>query len=302
VLATSGLLIALLLVGRLLAALGLVGERGANRLNHVAIAALFPAVILRQAPGLELDPALLLVPAIAWVLVGAGFVVGAVLRHGGLDVATATTVALGVSFGNTAFLGYTLVPALLGDDALPVAVVSDQLGSFIPLSPGGLLAISVAGGGPRPGPLAMLRRVILFPPFIALVVGITVMPEHPPPWLDAGLRLLGHALLPTMAVALGVRLRWRIPPTVRRPLAAVAVGKLVAAPAIALGLATLAGLPPPVRDVVVLQAGMPVMVTVAALLTFAGVAVELATAMVAVTTLASLLTLPAWAALLRTLA
>jgi predicted permease len=53
--------------------------------------------------------------------------------------------------------------------------------------------------------------------------------------------------------------------------------------------------------VVVLQAGMPVMVTIGALLTFAGVAVELAAAMVALSTVASLLTLPAWAALLRVL-
>jgi predicted permease len=63
----------------------------------------------------------------------------------------------------------------------------------------------------------------------------------------------------------------------------------------------LLGLDGTARQVVVLQAGMPVMVTIGALLTIADVAVELAAAMVALTTLGSLLTLPAWAALLRAL-
>lgn len=300
---TFGLLLALMAVGRALAAAGAVGERGADRLNHLAIAVFFPAVILRQAPGLHLEPSLLLVPAIAWVLVAAGVGVGVLLHRRGLEVGTAVAVGLGLAFGNTAFLGYTLVPALLAsadaDEALRFAVVSDQLGSFIPLSTIGLVGISVAGGGPRPGLFTMLRRIVIFPPFIALVVGVTAMPATPPPWLDTVLRVAGQALLPAVAIALGVRLRLHVPPAVRRPLLGVVVGKLVVAPAIALALALLLGLPDLPRDVVVLQAGMPVMVTVGALLTFAGVATELATAMVAVSTLASLLTLPAWAALLR---
>jgi predicted permease len=291
--------------GRLLALGGLAGDRVADALNRAAIAVCFPAVILQHAPGLRLEPSLLLVPVIAWAVIAAGIVVGAVLHRRGLGIGPAVAVALGLGFGNTAFLGYTLVPALVpadvGDEALRVAVVSDQLGSFIGVSTVGLVGVSLAGGGPRPTLAVMLRRILVFPPFIALVVGVTVMPATPPDVVAIPLLWLGRALLPAMAIALGLRLRLTVPHADRGPLAIVVVGKLVAMPAFAWLLATALGLDDTARQVVVLQAGMPVMVTIGALLTFAGVAVELAAAMVALSTVASLLTLPAWAALLRVL-
>jgi len=301
--ATFAVVLGLMLVGRVLARLGIAGDRVADTLNRLAITVCFPAVILQHAPGLRLEPSLLLVPVIAWAVIAAGVVTGIVLHRRGLAIGPAVAVALGLGFGNTAFLGYTLVPALVGDAeaaaALRIAVVSDQLGSFIGVSTIGLLGVSLAGGGPRPGPAAMLRRILAFPPFIALVVGVSVMPATPPDVVAVPLVWLGRALLPTMAVALGLRLRLQVPAADRGPLVGVVVGKLVAMPALALLLALLLGLDGTARQVVVLQAGMPVMVTIGALLTFAGVAVELSAAMVALSTVASLLTLPAWAALLR---
>lgn len=299
---TFAIVLGLMVVGRLLAHLGIAGDRVADALNHAAIAVFFPAVILQHAPGLHLEPSLLLVPVIAWAVIAAGVVVGVVLHRRGLGIGPAVAVALGLGFGNTAFLGYTLVPALVGDDAaaaLPIAVVSDQLGSFIGVSTVGLFGVSLAGGGARPTLTVMLRRILVFPPFIALIVGVTVMPASPPDVVAIPLLWLGKALLPAMAVALGLRLRFRVPHADRGPLLLVVVGKLVAMPALALLLAALLGVEGTARQVVVLQAGMPIMVTIGALLTFAGVAVELAAAMVALSTVASLLTLPAWAALLR---
>jgi predicted permease len=303
VVTTFATVLGLMVLGRWLAHLGVAGDRVADRLNHAAIAVFFPAVILQHAPGLHLEPALLLVPVIAWAVIAAGIGVGVVLHRRGLAIGPAVAVALGLGFGNTAFLGYTLVPALVpadvGDEALRIAVVSDQLGSFIGVSTVGLLGVSLADGGPRPGLAVMLHRILVFPPFIALIVGITVMPAAPPDVIAVPLTWLGRALLPAMAVALGLRLRFVVPHADRAPLVGVVVGKLVAMPALALVLALLFGLDDTTRQVVVLQAGMPVMVTIGALLTFANVAVELAAAMVALSTVASLITLPAWAALLR---
>lgn len=301
VVTTFATVLGLMVLGRLLACTGIAGDRVADALNRAAIAVCFPAVILQHAPGLHLEPALLLVPVIAWAVITAGIGVGVVLHRRGLGIGPAVAVALGLGFGNTAFLGYTLVPALVGEDALRIAVVSDQLGSFIGVSTVGLVGVSLAGGGPRPTPAVMLRRILVFPPFIALVVGVTVMPTTPPDIVAIPVQWLGRALLPAMAVALGLRLRLTLPRADRGPLLVVVIGKLVAMPAFAWLLATVLGLDDTARQVVVLQAGMPVMVTIGALLTFAGVAVELAAAMVALSTVASLLTLPAWAALMRAL-
>jgi malate permease and related proteins len=303
VFSTFAIVLGLMVVGRALAWLGVAGDRVADVLNRAAIAVFFPALILQHAPGLHLEPALLLVPVVAWAVIAAGVVTGVLLHRRGLAIGPAVAVALGLGFGNTAFLGYTLVPALVpadvGDEALRIAVVSDQLGSFIGVSTVGLLAVSLAAGGPRPGLAEMLRRIVVFPPFIALVIGVTVMPATPPDLVAVPLLWLGRALLPAMAIALGLRLRFVVPHADRAPLIGVVVGKLLAMPALALLLALLLGVDGTARQVVVLQAGMPIMVTIGALLTFANVAVELAAAMVALSTVASLLTLPAWAALLR---
>lgn len=298
---TYGLLLSMMAVGRALAAVDVAGPRAADALNRLAVMVFFPAVILRNARDLHVEPALLFVPAVAWGLLGLAVAVGALVRRRGVDVGHAAAIALGLGFGNTAFLGYTLVPALLssaGDDALRFAVVYDQLGSFLGLSSVGLVGVSLASGGKTPSVATMLRRVVLFPPFIALVVAVVARPTWPPV-VDTALLWAGRALLPAMAIALGLRVRLHIPGTIRGALALVVGGKLLVAPALALAVALAVDVDATVRAVVVLQAGMPVMVTIGALLTFAGVAVELATAMVAWSTLASLLTLPLWAALLQ---
>src|SRR3546814_6428673 len=53
---------------------------------------------------------------------------------------------LTVVLGNTSFLGYPLVRALLGESALPYAVVYDQFGAFMLLSTFGLYVLARYGG------------------------------------------------------------------------------------------------------------------------------------------------------------
>ena len=72
------------------------------------------------------------------------------------------------------------------------------------------------------------------------------------------------------------------------------VAKLVVVPAVALGLGVAFGLDGVAADVAVVEAGMPTMVTVGALLALASVEAELAAAVVAWSTLGSLVTLPLW--------
>jgi malate permease and related proteins len=57
-----------------------------------------------------------------------------------------------VPLGNTSFLGFPAVEALLGTDHLPAAVIYDQLGSFLALATYGGYVASRYGTGPPPGP------------------------------------------------------------------------------------------------------------------------------------------------------
>ena len=299
------LLTSLMALGRLLASPRLLGPvhsgRVADLLNRLAISVFFPAAILRQAPGLSASADTAVVAIVPWLLLGVAMVVGLVMVRMGARRGVAACTALGLAFGNTAFLGYAVIPAMLGDDALRFAVVSDQLGSFIGVSTVGLVTISLAAGQQRTTVWTMVRRVLVFPPFIALVVGVTLLPRLPPDTLASVgdvLRIVALPLLPSMAVAMGLRLQLRPPAHLRGPLLGIVVGKLVVMPALALLLVLVLGQHGVARDVIVLQAGMPVMVTIGALLGFKNVETELATAMVAFSTLASLLTLPLWQVLL----
>jgi malate permease and related proteins len=79
---------------------------------------------------------------------------------------------LTVALGNTSFLGYPLTRALIGEHALPYAVVYDQFGAFLILSTFGLWVLARYGGNVpfesrQPTAKDMLLRVVKFPPLWA---------------------------------------------------------------------------------------------------------------------------------------
>lgn len=58
------------------------------------------------------------------------------------------------------------------------------------------------------GPGAMCRRVAMFPPFIALVAALLLIPGPYPPLLDAALVGIGDTLAPLALLSVGLQLRF----------------------------------------------------------------------------------------------
>jgi predicted permease len=208
---------------------------------------------------------------------------------------------LTVALGNTSFLGYPLTRALVGEHALPYAVVYDQFGTFLILSTFGLWALAHYGGSPpdegrAPSWREMALRVAKFPPLWALLAGFTVMPAQPPAWIEGGLQRLSDALLPLAMLTIGLSVRFALPRDELGPLATGLLLKLAVMPALALLLVPLLGLHGQMARVTVLEAAMPSMVTAGALAIAHGLAPRLAAAMVGYGLLLSLVTLPLWAA------
>jgi predicted permease len=199
---------------------------------------------------------------------------------------------LTVPLGNTSYLGYPLTRALLGDAALPYAVAYDQFGSFLILSTYGVVVLAVYAHGVHPRPLHILRRVFTFPAFLALLLALAIAPAPLPHWLTAMLQPLAVALLPLVALAIGLQLKL-VPD--REHLGALASGlllKMLALPALALLLAPLLGLHGAAAQAGVLESAMPPMITAAALASMAGLAPKLAAAMVSYGIVLMLLILP----------
>lgn len=292
------LVLAMLALGYLFQRLRVLPGDAAQTLNLVVLYVCLPAAVLRYVPRLHLEAALLGVVAVPWLLLGATVViVGALSRWLRFRRDEHAVLLLTVALGNTSFLGYPLTRALVGEHALPYAVVYDQFGTFLVLSTFGLWVLARYGGEEAPSMRQMGLRVVRFPPLWALVAGFTVMPAQPPAWLDNGLQRLADALLPLAMLTIGLSVRLTLPRDELKPVLTGLTLKLAVMPALALLLVPLLGLHGEMARTTVLEAAMPPMVTAGALAIAHGLAPRLAAAMVGYGLLLSLLTLPLWARL-----
>jgi len=290
------LILAMLVLGYAFQRLRVLPDNAAQTLNLVVLYVCLPAAVLRYAPRLQLEPALIGVAAVPWLLLAATIVlVHALARWMEFRDDERAVLLLTVALGNTSFLGYPLTRALIGEHALPYAVIYDQFGAFLILSTFGLWVLARYGGDARPTPRGMLLRVLKFPPLWALVVGFTAMPAEPPHWIAGALQRLSDALLPLAMLTIGLSVKLALPRDELKPLATGLALKLAVMPALALLLVPLLGLHGDMARTTVFESAMPSMVTAGALAISHNLAPRLAAAMVGYGLLLSLLTLPLWA-------
>lgn len=289
--------LSMLLVGYLLRRLGRLPDNAADVLNRFVIDICLPATILRLVPKLSLGAGVAPLVVLPWAMAGLSYVLVRLLaRPLGLDATTRTALFLATALGNTSFLGFPLCNALLGDRSIPLAAVYDQFGSFLMLSTIAPLALGAVTGDERPKPRELARKVLGFPPFLALVVALLPLPH--PAFLDPLLAVAATPLIPVAMVAVGFKIRLT-PPRPKRVLIAGLVLKLLVLPAAAWAVAKALGAPPLVLQVAVLETAMPTMVTAGALLMAHGVATELAAAFVGWGLVIALVTVPAWSFVLH---
>jgi len=297
------LTLAMLALGWLFARLNVLPPNAPEVLNRVVLYLCLPAAVLLYVPHLHWDVRLLALALTPWLLMLAA--VGGVLvlaRWLRLSRAHTAVLLLCVALGNTSYLGFPLVSALLGAEAVGYAVVYDQFGTFLLLSTFGLIVIARYSGDTPPGWRVIVRRVVTFPPLWALIVGLSVMPATPPEWLYTGLLRLSGALLPLVVLAVGLSAQLRVGAADARALVAGLGLKLLVMPAFALALSWALGLRGVMFQVNVLEAAMAPMITAAALATLAGLAPRLAAAMTVYGIVLALFTLSGWHWLLERIA
>lgn len=237
---------------------------------------------------------LLAVAGGAWVFLGSAAVSMCLGRLLGWDRATVACLVLTSGLGNTSFVGLPVIRILVGDHGLGPALVFDQLGSFVPLAVGGVLAVAW-GRGENVAWGSMARRLFAFPPTIALLIALAIRGVVVPLWLTDVLAAIGATLSPLALLAVGLGSTWRTIGEDIRPLVVGLSWKLVLAPAGVLVIASLMEVGPIWRQVGVLQSGMAPMVTGGIVASAAGLRPELASRMVLWGLFASALTLPIWA-------
>lgn len=287
------LTVSFLLIGMGLRRLPRFPRETAQVLNLFVTHVSLPALVLFTVPKIVFSPDLVVLLLMPWAMlaVSAGIVLVAAKKCG-WPRDTAGALLLLVPLGNTSFLGIPMVRAFFGEPAIAYAVLYDQAGSFLALATYGSMIIALYGGGEKPAPAAVLRKVLTFPPFLALLLALALRSLPLPSPLTALFAALAATLVPTVMIAVGFQLSLRLSPEVMRPLAFGVSVKLALAPLLALAACRLLGLDSLAARVAVFEAGMPAMVSAGALAIMAGLAPQLTAALVGLGILLSFLTLP----------
>lgn len=294
------LLIFCFIVGMLLRRFRRMPDNAPATLNSFIIHVSLPALALLYIHDLKISGDVLLVALMAWLVFGlsAGFfwLVGRWLH---LPRATVGALILVGGLGNTSFFGLPMVEAFYGKDGLTTAIIADQLGSFFALS---ILGITVAGiySSGRPTAVEIAKRIALFPPFIALMIALVLIPVEYAPWFTVLLKRLGDTLAPLALVSVGLQLRLGHLAGNMRNLAIGLGFKLLLAPlVIYLLYVHVLGAHGQTIQVTLFEAAMPPMITAAIITSEHDLDPELSTLMVAVGLICSFITLSAWWWLLR---
>lgn len=155
---------------------------------------------------------------------------------------------------NSGFLGYPVILGVFGAEGMVRAVFFD-VGSTILFISFSILLMLNYGGSYQ----SIIRRSVLFPPFLAVVLGILANLSHLPlgSILPDVLGYLSGAAIPLIMISLGLSLEFKEVYEHISSASFVSFIKLIISPVIAVIIATVLGLSGINYSVAVIEAGMP---------------------------------------------
>jgi predicted permease len=294
------LLIVCFSAGMLLRRSGRMPENAPATINVFIIYISVPALTLLYLHDFEFGADTLLIGLMPWLMFAfsAGFfwLVG---RWLGLSRSTTGALMLTGGMSNTAFFGLPMVESYYGHSAIPIAIVIDQLGSFMVISTLGITVAGIYSSG-HPTLAEIVKRIALFPPIISLVITLLLIPVEYAGWFTALLKRLGDTLAPLALLSIGLQLKLGHVAEHKRNLAIGLLFKLMIAPLLILLLyVPLFGAGGHAIQVTVFEAGMPPMITAAIVASEHDLNPPLANLMVAAGIVISFATLTAWWWLMR---
>ncbi len=287
--------IACLLIGMAIRRVPDFHQETGKVLNSFVIYISLPALVLLKIPELVFAKTLLAPALMPWLmLVLSAAVILLLARILKWQRAATGCMLLLIPLGNTSFLGIPMVKAFFGDQAIPYAVLYDQLGSFLALATYGSVILAFYGSGNKksPTPAAVIKKIVTFPPFIALLLAFSLKPFPFPPVAVSLLKILASTLVPIVMIAVGFQLTLRLNREVVSQLCVGLSIKLIAAPLAALFLCKIAGLSGEAVRVAIFESGMPPMVSAGALAIMADLSPQLTAALVGIGIVLSFVTLP----------
>lgn len=288
-------ILVLLFIGIALKRLPAFPESSAQVLTTFVIYISLPALILVKIPELEISPDILIPALMPWamLIVSAILVLGFSKLFGWTKSVTGALMLL-VPLGNTSFFGIPMVESFFGGDHVSYALLYDQLGTFLALATYGTIIIAVYSekeGQTEVSARAITKKILTFPPLLALILAFILSSWTIPSTVDFILESLAATLIPLVIIAVGLKLEFKIEKEDLNPMAIGLGIKLIIAPLIALAIIKSFGFNSPAAKVAVFEAGMPSQISAWALAMLAGLSPKLGAMMVGIGILISFLTL-----------
>ncbi len=264
-----------------------LGEGFNKSLNDFLIYVTLPAIALLNIPKISVDEDTILVAVLAWVIMAISALLTLFITRG-YDSKIRACLLLVVTLGNTSFIGIPLLKTLLGDESLSYLLIYDQFGTFLALSVFGSFVVGVYEHG-KINWQEIGKKIIKFPPFIAIIAAFIIgdLPEVTKPYLTT----LSNTLTPLAMISVGYVMRLNLGDEKLIFFKAMFL-KMAIIPIVAFFLAILCGLDGVEFRTVVLEAGMPSMVTAGILAMRHNFAPTLASSMVGYGVLLSLVSVP----------
>ena len=265
----------------------------AKLLNMAIIYVSLPALILYKVPSIRVSTDTLIVLIMPWSLAFIlPFVVIFFSKKFNLSKKETGSLLLVSVLGNTSFLGVPLIGMFYGENYVPYALIYDQLGSFLILSTYGSIIVSIYSTAGNVHIVAILKKIILFPPFLALMVAFSLQNSsiiHIFEWI---LKPLSLTLVPFALMSVGYQLRFQVPKDERKALGIAIIIKTVISPLVAFLISLLFFHFDTVTKVAILEAGMGPMITAGIMANLADLKPRLTNAIVGYGILFSFVTLP----------
>jgi predicted permease len=289
------MLVVCLAIGMILRRTRRAPENAHVALNVFIIHVALPALILAQIHGLHLTSELLFPVSMPWLLFALSVPVFMLLGRA-MRFPAAVTGALIMTAGlaNTSFVGLPMIETFYGVGQLSTGILIDQLGTYLVLSTLGITVACIYSSGTTSW-RQVARRILTFPPLIALLLALLLAPVAFPDWLAGLFHRLGDTLAPLALVSVGLQLRLDQVSGNRLPLGLGLAFKLVLGPSL-LALLYFGALYAhgDTSRVTIFEAAMGPQIGGAIVAMEYGLSASLITLMVGIGIVLSFLTLPLW--------
>lgn len=182
-------------------------EKITKWVNAYLLNIVLPALALLYIPQIDPQWALLLPISSAWfTFLLSWLIFGLLGRLLKWDMQTTGCLVIVAGLANTSFLGFPVVEGLYGKQALPIALLIDQGGSFLLVSSLAILVGSIYShkeGNLSEIPLKILR----FPPFsfLLITIAMSILGWRTPEFIIPIVSTIGKTMAPMAVFAIGLK-------------------------------------------------------------------------------------------------